>query len=48
MGRKEVLEDVGGSLVGVVVDARGRPLKLPKNEQKRSQLIEKWMVDIGA
>jgi len=46
--RQESLENVSGDLVvGVVVDARGRPLKFPKDELERSELIKKWTTDIG-
>lgn len=31
-----------GGLCGVVVDARGRPLELPKDEAQRKELLTKW------
>lgn len=36
-----------GSGVGLVVDARGRPLQLPQDEQARRSLIRQWHLDIG-
>lgn len=40
-GRGTSLQVVGGPF-GVVVDARGRPLALPKNSEKRHNLLRKW------
>ena len=45
-GRGGRLRAVGGSL-GVVVDARGRPLQLPKDPALRRELIGKWRWMIG-
>lgn len=46
-----VASEVGvleGSLLGVVIDARGRPLRLPKDETQRQQLLWEWLVALGA
>ena len=31
-----------GGLCGVIIDARGRPIPLPKNEQQRITLLQQW------
>jgi hypothetical protein len=33
---------VQGGLCGVIIDARGRPLPLPKDEARRRDLLKKW------
>ncbi len=38
---------ITGGLCGAVIDARGRPLALPKDPQKRWELIEKWQAIIA-
>ncbi len=46
-----VASEVGvleGSLLGVVIDARGRPLRLPKDETQRQQVLWEWLVALGA
>lgn len=40
-GRGGRLQVAGGAL-GIVVDARGRPLQLPKDATQRSRLLERW------
>jgi hypothetical protein len=40
--------EVHGGLVGVVIDARGRPLALPSDAQKRHERIQQWLWDMGA
>jgi hypothetical protein len=37
----------GGQVGGLVVDARGRPLSLPKDEGDRRSLVRKWHWDLG-
>ncbi len=44
---KETTIHVTGSRVGLVVDARGRPLPLPQDELARRNLIRKWNFDMG-
>jgi hypothetical protein len=46
-GRAGVVRVAGGA-VGLVVDARGRPLRLPVDAVRRVELIQKWMWDLGA
>lgn len=38
---------VTGGRVGLVVDARGRPLQLPQDDEARRNLIRKWNYDMG-
>lgn len=40
-GRGKTVEPVGG-VVGVIIDARGRPLMLPSDAAQRSDLVQKW------
>lgn len=40
-GRGGALRVMGGEL-GVIIDARGRPLKLPDDRDERSELLTKW------
>jgi MutL protein len=45
-GRGGSLRVVGGAL-GVVIDARGRPIQLPADPAKRRETINKWRWSIG-
>lgn len=45
-GKAGVVRVVGGA-IGLIIDARGRPLQLPSDPAKRRELIQKWMWDIG-
>jgi len=45
-GRGGSLRVTGGSL-GVIVDARGRPVQLPEDSLKRRQLFNQWMMSLG-
>ena len=38
---------VPGGVCGVVIDARGRPLRLPEDQAKRSELLCKWSEMLG-
>ena len=42
--------EVQGGLVGLVVDARGRPLvaSLPSVAEKRRERVQQWLWDMGA
>jgi len=42
-GKVEVL----GGLVGLVVDARGRPLELPRDGDQRRRVLKRWTLDVG-
>ena len=39
--------DVPGSMLGVVIDARGRPLHLPAETDQRRELLNKWLTMVG-
>lgn len=39
--------DVAGSALGVVIDARGRPLRLPEEGRERRALLWRWLVALG-
>jgi MutL protein len=39
--------DVNGSAIGVVIDARGRPLRLPTDSAKRQSLMQNWLATLG-
>lgn len=45
-GRGGKVQVVGG-LVGLVVDARGRPLVLPENPEARRHRLQRWVWDVG-
>jgi hypothetical protein len=36
-----------GGLCGVVIDARGRPIQLPKDAARRRDLLKKWAAAVG-
>jgi hypothetical protein len=39
--------EVTGSSMGVVIDARGRPLRLPSDAAQRRLLAQKWLATLG-
>lgn len=39
--------DVDGGLLGLVIDARGRPLRIPMEEDERVRALQKWRWHIG-
>jgi hypothetical protein len=45
-GRSGVVPVTGGAL-GVVIDARGRPLQLPSDPVRRRELIKRWYYAVG-
>jgi hypothetical protein len=46
-GRGGSIEVLGG-LVGLIIDARGRPLVLPSDPAKRRERVQQWLWDMGA
>jgi hypothetical protein len=38
---------VTGTALGLVIDARGRPLRFPADEARRCELIKKWLWTLG-
>jgi uncharacterized protein (TIGR01319 family) len=46
-GRAGALRVAGGA-IGLIIDARGRPIVLPKDAERRREMHQKWLRDIGA
>jgi len=46
-GRSVPIE-VNGGTVGLIIDARGRPLALPSKREVRQAKVQQWMWDMGA
>lgn len=46
-GQGTALTLQGGTVGGLVVDARGRPLTLPRDAADRRSLVRKWQWDLG-
>ena len=46
--RARAAEEIDGGLVGLIIDARGRPLMLSTNEKERHARLLQWMQAIGA
>jgi hypothetical protein len=46
--RARAAEEIDGGLIGLIIDARGRPLALPTNERERQSRLQQWMQAIGA
>ncbi len=38
---------VQGGLVGLIIDARGRPLRLPDDPEERRAQVQQWLWDVG-
>jgi hypothetical protein len=38
---------VTGTALGVVIDARGRPLRLPSDAARRRDVLKKWLMVLG-
>jgi hypothetical protein len=48
VGRAGGVVEVHGGAVGLVIDARGRPLRLPSGPDARRQLVQQWLWEMGA
>ncbi|GAC1382441.1 MAG: glutamate mutase L [Ktedonobacteraceae bacterium] len=46
--RARAAEEIDGGLIGLIIDARGRPLELPTNDKERQARLLQWMQAIGA
>lgn len=46
-GQGKTLTLKGGAVGGLVIDARGRPLTLPRDAEDRRSLMRKWQWDLG-
>lgn len=45
--RARAAEEIDGGLLGLIIDARGRPLQLPSNESERQARLIQWMQSVG-
>jgi hypothetical protein len=46
--RAKAADEIDGGLVGLIIDARGRPLVLPEDSRERQARLLQWMQAIGA
>jgi len=46
--RARAAEEIDGGLVGLIIDARGRPLSLPSDDAERHAQLLQWMQILGA
>lgn len=47
-GRSRKPFDVSGGALGVIIDARGRPISLPTKPDRRAELLQKWIWKMAA
>jgi hypothetical protein len=38
---------VSGGLAGLIIDARGRPISLPRDPEQRRERMQQWLWDVG-
>jgi hypothetical protein len=48
LGQTPRAVEVNGGAIGLIIDARGRPLRLPPNPNICRQQIQRWLWDMGA
>jgi hypothetical protein len=46
--RARAAEEIDGGLVGLIIDARGRPLQLPTDDTERQARLQQWSQAMGA
>ncbi len=46
--RARAAEEIDGGLIGLIIDARGRPLQLPTQDTERQALLQQWMQALDA
>jgi MutL-like protein len=46
--RARAAEEIDGGLIGLIIDARGRPLHLPADETERQARLLQWIQALGA
>ena len=46
--RARAAEEIDGGLIGLIIDARGRPLVLPKDNAERQARLLQWSQALGA
>jgi hypothetical protein len=39
--------EVAGGALGLIIDARGRPIGLPSDPEKRRTKVQEWYWDVG-
>ena len=44
---RDVTAEAEGGILGLIIDARGRPLELPSNDEGRHELVAEWMRSMG-
>lgn len=47
-GRKREVSRLVGGMMGIIVDARGRPLELPADKTERLERLRQWYSNVGA
>ncbi len=47
VGRSVFKADVEGGAIGLLIDARGRPIVFPSDAEKRREKIQQWLWDVG-
>jgi hypothetical protein len=47
VGRSVFKADVEGGAIGLLIDARGRPIVFPSDPEKRREKIQQWLWDVG-
>ncbi|HDQ70638.1 MAG TPA: hypothetical protein ENN19_00905 [Chloroflexi bacterium] len=40
-------QKINGGLAGLIIDARGRPLRLPRMVERRQEKLRQWLWDVG-
>jgi hypothetical protein len=45
--RARAAEEIDGGLIGLIIDARGRPFTLPSNETERRARLTQWLQALG-
>lgn len=46
--RARAAEEIDGGLIGLIIDARGRPLTLPEDDTERQARLLQWIQTLGA
>ena len=41
------LAEVEGGVLGIIIDARGRPMRLPRDDALRQERLRQWFAEIG-
>ena len=42
----KVETEISGGVVGIILDGRGRPFKLPENDKTRVDRLKEWMTEL--